>query len=158
MIQGPPGTGKTHLLGWILIALILQAKQTNKSLRIGVTALTHQAINNVLEKVMSLANHYIPGNLPCRCIKWGESEQPGKTSAKANTDDIVKLEVLNTPEDVLSPSLVIVGATGYGFYNLFNSKNNQFPQALDWIIFDEASQVPVPQALLSLIYSKGNFE
>ncbi|CCK79842.1 putative DNA replication ATP-dependent helicase [Desulfobacula toluolica Tol2] len=52
---------------------------------------------------------------------------------------------------------MILGATGYGFYNLFKSKDNGFPPALDWIIFDEASQVPVPQALLSLIYSRGNF-
>jgi len=60
-------------------------------------------------------------------------------------------------DDLLAKPLLILGATGYGFYNLFNSKNKEFPPALDWVIFDEASQVPVPQALLSLIYSKGNF-
>ena len=160
MIQGPPGTGKTHLLGWILIALIMQAKQSNKPLRIGVTALTHQAINNVLEKVVTLANQYMPGNFTCCCIKWGESERSEQANLTHNENSVanrVKLEFSNIADEILSPPLVIVGATGYGFYNLFNSKNNNFPQALDWVIFDEASQVPIPQALLSLIYSKGNF-
>jgi Lhr-like helicase len=160
MIQGPPGTGKTHLLGWILIALIMQAKKSNKPICIGVTALTHQAINNVLEKVVTLANQYMPSNFTCRCIKWGESErseQPDWTHDENSVNDSTKLEFSNIADEILSSPLVIVGATGYGFYNLFNSKNNNFPQALDWMIFDEASQVPMPQALLSLIYSKGNF-
>ncbi len=157
MIQGPPGTGKTHLLGWILIALIMQAKQNNKPLRIGVTALTHQAINNVLEKVISLVNQYMPGNFPCRCIKWGQSEQPKQIYNEKSDKNMAMVEFSNTADEILTPSLVIVGATGYGFYNLFNSRNSDFPRALDWIIFDEASQVQMPQALLSLVYAKGNF-
>jgi superfamily I DNA and/or RNA helicase len=52
---------------------------------------------------------------------------------------------------------LILGATGYGFYSLFNSKDKGFLLALDWIIFDEASQVPIPKALLSLIYGRGNY-
>lgn len=161
MIQGPPGTGKTHLLGWILIALIMQAKQNNKPLRIGVTALTHQAINNVLEKVISLANQYMPGNFPCRCIKWGQSEQSlqicNENSDTGSNENMAMVEFSNSADEILTASLVIVGATGYGFYNLFNSQNSDFPRALDWIVFDEASQVQIPQALLSLVYAKGNF-
>jgi hypothetical protein len=38
---------------------------------------------------------------------------------------------------------------------LFDSQAGHFPAFFDWIIFDEASQVVGPQALLSLVYDKG---
>ena len=50
LIEGPPGTGKTHLLGWILVALILHAQEQGRPLRIAVSALTHQAIDQVLKQ------------------------------------------------------------------------------------------------------------
>jgi superfamily I DNA and/or RNA helicase len=52
---------------------------------------------------------------------------------------------------------LILGATGYGLYRLFDSQAGHFPAFFDWIIFDEASQVVVPQALLSLVYGKGQY-
>ena len=166
MIQGPPGTGKTHLLGWILIALIMQANEAKRPLRIGVSALTHQAIDTVLKKVALLVNQYLPGIFPGHCIKWGQASQSEKIQAGQSekidekSSKWMEVEFLGDAgdaNDLLARPWLILGATGYGFYNLFNSKNKEFPPALDWVIFDEASQVPVPQALLSLIYSRGNF-
>ena len=157
IIQGPPGTGKTHLLGWMLIALIMQAHEEKRPLRIGVSALTHQAIDTVLKKVTSLVNQYFPDVFPGHCIKWGQPRQSEKTDADEKSSKGMEVEFQDDADDILSRSLLILGATGYGFYNLFNSKNREFPLSLDWIIFDEASQILVPHALLSLIYSKGNF-
>ena len=51
LIEGPPGTGKTHMLACMLITLILEAWQAGHPLRLAVSALTHQAIDNVLRKV-----------------------------------------------------------------------------------------------------------
>ena len=156
MIQGPPGTGKTHLLGWIIIALILEAHEAGKPLRIGISALTHQAIDTVLEKVVRLVNQYLPGDFPGQCVKWGEDNF--LVSETSNPDHAaMTVEYTKDARDLPTRSWLILGATGYGFYSLFNSKDEGFPLALDWMIFDEASQVPVPQALLSLIYGKGNF-
>ncbi len=152
IIQGPPGTGKTHLLGWMLIALILQAHETRQPLRIGVSALTHQAIDTILKKVTELANQYFPDVFPGRCIKWGKDREPGEKTGTGMTMDFS-----DDAKEVLDQPWLILGATGYGFYQLFNSKDKGFPLSLDWVIFDEASQVPLPQALLSLIYSRGNF-
>ena len=50
LIEGPPGTGKTHVLACMLIALILEARQRGRPLRLAVSALTHQAIDNLLPK------------------------------------------------------------------------------------------------------------
>ena len=166
MIQGPPGTGKTHLLGWILIALILEAHDAGKPLRIGVSALTHQAIDTVLEKVVRLVNQYLPGRFPGQCVKWGQNRlssaetaghEGGNKEENPRGRSAMAVEYATDAHDLPARSWLILGATGYGFYSLFNSRDKGFPQALDWVIFDEASQVPVPQALLSLIYGRGNF-
>lgn len=47
-IQGPPGAGKTYSAAHLIHALILAGR------RVGVTATTHHAIDNVLEKVVKL--------------------------------------------------------------------------------------------------------
>ena len=52
---------------------------------------------------------------------------------------------------------LILGATGYGLYSLFDSRNGHFPPFFDWIVLDEASQMLVPQAALTLAYGKGNY-
>lgn len=156
MVQGPPGTGKTHLLGWTLIAMILEAHDNNRTLRIGISALTHQAIDTVLAKVVDLVNRYLPGGFPGQCIKWGEPGRSGATEPGAPSDTMA-VEFTREARDLPGRPWLILGATGYGFHALFDSKNKHFPQALDWVVFDEASQVTVPQALLSLVYGRGNY-
>lgn len=54
LIWGPPGTGKTYMLGHLLLAYILAARQSGRPVRILVTAFTHNAINNVLQKLSQL--------------------------------------------------------------------------------------------------------
>lgn len=161
VIEGPPGTGKTHLLGWILIALICRAREAGEPLRIAVSALTHQAIDQVLGKVVELVNrHY--GNLQgfsARCLKWGRFKEEEENAHTGNLGENSKMRVgqLTGPDEIFRSRHIIIGATGYGLYQLFESRRGEFPRIFDWVIFDEASQVPVPYTLLSLIYGKGNF-
>ena len=48
-IQGPPGTGKTHAGALMILALVKAGK------KVGVTAVSHKVINNLLSKVYELA-------------------------------------------------------------------------------------------------------
>jgi superfamily II DNA/RNA helicase len=155
LIQGPPGTGKTNLLGWILIALIRHAQTTGSKLRIAVSGSTHQAIDQVLSKVVNLVNTHNLQDFPARCVKLGRWEGPEFEEENKN----MQVEPLTDAGQALLSPYLILGSTGYGLYNMFQNHNNSVtsPKPFDWVIFDEASQMLAPQAMLSLIYGKGNF-
>jgi superfamily I DNA and/or RNA helicase len=152
LILGPPGTGKTNLLGWILIALIRHAQANNEPLRIAVSALTHQAIDQVLTKVVKLVNQHTLPDFPGRCCKWGKWDGPEFDENK----DTMQVEPLEDPDQVMRSPHLILGATGYGLAHLQKNKKMS-TKPFDWVIFDEASQILMPQAMLSLVHGKGNF-
>ena len=152
LIEGPPGTGKTHLLGWTLIALILHAYDMGRPMRIAVSALTHQAIDHVLTKVTDLVNENNIQPFPGRCFKWGRAIEELSGSHMETS-----IAPLSDVSELVESRYAIVGATGFGLYQLFESEKGVFPQAFDWIVFDEASQVLIPQAFLSLLYGKGGY-
>lgn len=152
MIEGPPGTGKTHLLAWTLIALVQRAREEGMPLRIAVSALTHQAIDQVLKKVVALVGQHRLQDFPGRCLKWGRWQGDGPAGAGD-----LRVEAMDDVQVLEEEPYFILGATGFGLYQIFEGRKGVFPQVFDWVVFDEASQVLIPQALLSLLYGKGNF-
>lgn len=143
LIEGPPGTGKTHLLVWTLIALAAHAQSVNRSIKILVTAQTHHAIDNILKKLAK--------TLPVAKVsdvslyKYGRFDE--NQFLKLGIGQIQNSAVLN------QHACLILGSTGFGIYQLL--KDNNFPKLFDWVIFDEASQILAPYAVLSLIFGKG---
>jgi predicted RecB family nuclease len=152
LIEGPPGTGKTHVLAWMLIALILEAWQAGRPLHLAVSALTHRAIDNVLLKIQQLLQRSAVRSFPGRCLKWGQ-----RLSSGPDSDDEAPLTYVQDAAEVLETPYLILGATGFGLYQLFESQSGAFPAFFDWVILDEASQMLLPQALLSLVYGKGQY-
>ncbi|MCW5210522.1 DNA2/NAM7 family helicase, partial [Desulfobulbus sp. N3] len=75
----------------------------------------------------------------------------------AENSDKMQVEPLEDPEQVMRSSHLILGATGYGLVNLLQKNKKLPPKPFDWVIFDEASQILLPQAMLSLVHGKGNF-
>jgi len=125
-IQGPPGTGKTLVLAH-LVKLFIQDGQ-----RVLVTALTHRAINNALNKISKLDE-----DLPV-C----------KIGTDITADDLVAENYSNfdaVPPEMLKNGYVI-GATPFAT----QTKRLQGVE-FDVVIFDEASQVTLPLAIMGML-------
>ena len=56
LVWGPPGTGKTYFLARALLCLAEAYWRTNAVLRVGVTAFTHAAIENLLLEIEAVAH------------------------------------------------------------------------------------------------------
>ena len=110
LLEGPPGTGKTHVLACMLIALMLEAWHRGLPLRLAVSALTHQAIDNLLAKVDELLRSPLVKNFPGRCLKWGQR------LALSQEEDRLPLTYVDDAADILAAPYVILGATGFGLY------------------------------------------
>lgn len=139
LIEGPPGTGKTWLLARILLALLQWAREAGRPLRIAVTALTHQAIDQVLARMAVLLPD-LPGP-PVRIAKLGR--QAGDSP----------IEPLRYAAELRETPWIVVGATGQGLRRLLGRERQR--QVFDLVACDEASQLLLPQAWLALVHGSG---
>nr|WP_281459397.1 AAA domain-containing protein [Pseudomonas sp. P13] len=122
-IQGPPGTGKTRALA-LIVQLLVERQE-----RVFVTSHTHMAINNALAKI---AERKIPA------VKIG-----GRRDGLSKTVDWAKTPAdwENLPAD---GSGYVIGATPFATC----SQLEHFK--FDTVIFDEASQITLPLALMAM--------
>jgi len=134
LIQGPPGSGKT----WLLAHLALEfAKEGNKVL---VTASTHTAINNALQKISTLS-HYPD------IIKVGNKIQ--SDGLYHNGSDAKNFADFRNKGYSNHSTGIIVGATCY-------SPHTKKLEFMDWdvIIIDEAGQLGIPLAMAAMVKGK----
>ena len=124
-IQGPPGTGKTRVLGLIAAMLVARGE------RVMMTSHTHMAINNALNKIHERG---VP------VVKVGR-----KTQSKGLERAVPVVDSLGDWRELPSDGGYVVGATPFA---TCNSRLENY--AFDTIIFDEASQVTLPLALMAM--------
>lgn len=123
-IQGPPGTGKTKVIS-IIAKLLVESGQ-----RVLMTSHTHMAINNALNKI-------VEEGVPVAKV----SASGGK---KSLSDKVQHFEYASKWEDIPDTGYVI-GATPFA---TCSERLESF--TFDTIIFDEASQITVPLALMAM--------
>lgn len=124
-IQGPPGTGKTRVLALIARLMVKRGE------RILMTSHTHMAINNALNKIHAQG---VP------TLKVGRDIQ-----RKGLDDAIPCLSGLDAWEERPKNGGYVVGATPFA---TCNSRLENY--TFDTILFDEASQITVPLALMAM--------
>lgn len=126
LVQGPPGTGKTRVLATLAHALAADGE------RVLICSFTHRAINNALNALVEQAP-----DLPV-----------GKIGRPTRADD---LDAPNYESFNLSPLAdekggYVVGATP------FATRTKRLESVeFDTVIFDEASQVTLPLAVMGML-------
>jgi DNA replication ATP-dependent helicase Dna2 len=129
LIQGPPGTGKTAVLAHLAQALVSDGE------RVLITAFTHRAINHALNTLARIAP-----DTPA--IKIGRH-------ARADDLAVENYESFEgSPLATLSDGYVI-GATP------FATRTGRLSGVeFDTVIFDEASQITLPLAIMGMLVAK----
>jgi predicted RecB family nuclease len=118
VIQGPPGTGKTYTSAHAIVSLLASGK------RVGVTSMTHKAINNLLKCVEEVATE--------RGVAF--------RGVKKYSDDEQKLcggVIVDTKDNKVAADSAygLVAGTAWLF------GRPEFDGALDYLFIDEAGQV-----------------
>jgi nucleoside-triphosphatase THEP1 len=126
-IQGPPGTGKTFTGARMIVDLIRAEK------RIGVTAISHKVIRNLLDEVVKAAGEE---NVRIRCMHRVTSKSTTRSMAIVEETDAAKAvtSVVNGDYDV-------VGGTAWVW------AKHDLAEAIDVLVVDEAGQMSLANAL-----------
>ena len=126
LIQGPPGSGKTYSGSRVIVDLITAGK------RIGVSANSHKAINNLLAGIEEAA---VEKSVSFRGLKKGEDDKEFKsklaTAMIGNTGDNKALD---------STNLDLVAGTAWYFCREESTH-------VDYLFIDEAGQISLADAL-----------
>jgi len=126
LIQGPPGTGKTLMLAY-LAQLLAQ-----DGLRVFVTALTHRAIHNALNKIPQVDENI-------SVCKIGEERHTGDLN-------VPNFETFDQSRFAEKSGGYVVGATPFALQSS-RLANTEF----DVVLFDEASQITLPLAIMGML-------
>ncbi len=161
IVWGPPGTGKTHFAAKSMLNLVEMAARHSpvSNLRILVCATTHAAIDEILSKFVMLKNLAL--SIPDRqdTDAWKDQCKVFKYKAKP-TNPIEALEGVQYTEGptvVTKCKYTVLGATTWSLYKKKKSKAGEFGAfekdfrgLFDVVVIDEASQMPVSDALMPL--------
>lgn len=124
-IQGPPGTGKTHTAAEVIVSLAAEGK------KIGVTAVSHKVVRNLLAKVVeTAARHERVLDVVHKPKETGTA--PGDGVREVTTNDAALASVQNG---------AVVGGTAWLW------SRDEAAERLDYLFIDEAGQVSLVQAL-----------
>lgn len=135
LIQGPPGTGKTLVLARLVQLLVEDGE------RVFVTAFTHRAINNALEKLAECDS--LCDATPVSFCKIGRRSSAGSSADVRNYETFE-----DSPFTELNGGYVI-GATP------FATRTRRLNGVeFDTVIFDEASQITLPLAMMGMLVAK----
>ena len=119
VIQGPPGTGKTYTSAHAIVELLKNGK------RVGVTAMTHKAINNLLKEIEKVAR------------KRGVTFTGVKKSSNDPEQQFGGAVIQDTADnaDATSDRYQLVAGTAWLF------SRPELDSKLDYLFVDEAGQM-----------------
>ena len=150
ILDGPPGTGKTTTILELIMQLVLEGK------RVLLSASTHAAINNVLERIQDndvLRDHIFP-------LRIGDEAKA--RDVKQYQYDNLKGELQNAVGDAATSQLLVdssnlVCGTTIGILRLFREEDvvlDRGEPPFDVMIIDECSKTTFQEFLVPAMYAK----
>ena len=126
-IQGPPGSGKTFTGARMICELVRQGK------KVGITAISHKVIQNLLVKVIKAANEAGLKGLNCiqKVNEKPDAAPPGITLTTDNAE----------PLAALRGGVQVVGGTAWLW------SREEYFEAVDVLFVDEAGQMSLANVL-----------
>ncbi|HEX5080237.1 MAG TPA: TM0106 family RecB-like putative nuclease [Geminicoccaceae bacterium] len=126
-IQGPPGAGKTYTGARMITSLVRAGR------KVGVTALSHKVIRNLLDEVVKAAE---AEHTPLRCVqKVGDpSEEPHDSIAEINDNGAIL-------DELQSGAAQVAAGTAWLW------AREEFFEAVDVLFVDEAGQLTLADVL-----------
>ena len=125
-IQGPPGTGKTYAGGAMICALV------KKGLKVGVTAVSHKVIVNLLESTAEWARER---RLDLRIVHRDSGEYEGDLGIE-RIQSYPKIH-----KELTDGKIDLLGATAWCW------TRSEFQQSVDVLVVDEAGQMSLANVL-----------
>ena len=125
-VQGPPGTGKTYLGGSLIAELASQGK------KVGVTAVSHKVIRNLLDMVEKQASE--------KRISVDVKHYNSKFNKKDNPDDTITFSDKKLAVPYIGQG-TILGGTAWLW------AEDSFEGELDYLFVDEAGQMSLTNVL-----------
>ena len=149
ILDGPPGTGKTTTILELIIQLVRQGQ------RVLLSASTHAAINNVLERVKenSLENEIFALRIGDENRATGVEDLQYDNQLKS-TRQLAGVEV---SEQLLVDASNLVCGTTMGILRLFNNRALQLTNgepAFDVLIIDECSKTTFQEFLVPALFAR----
>ncbi|MFD2442607.1 AAA domain-containing protein [Bacillus sp. CGMCC 1.16607] len=144
LLEGPPGSGKTTAIIELILQLIKQKK------RILLSASTHVAIDNVLERLQE--QNLMEGILPLRI---GDDNNMSESVKDFSINRIER----SPYRDIIIDSANLVCGTTIGILqhpHFKNSKGHDYPTLpqYDYLIIDESSKTTFQEFLVPALYAK----
>lgn len=126
-IQGPPGTGKTYTGAHMIVDLVRRGK------RVGITAVSHEVIRNLLANAIQIANE--SGLDDFKCLHKGRAKEGSPTALHA-FNDYKRIHAL-------------FGQRGYGVLGgtAWLWARPDFAESVDVLFIDEAGQMSLADVL-----------
>lgn len=125
-IQGPPGTGKTFTGAHVICSLV------RAGLKVGVTAVSHKVIVNLLEEAAKLARSQ---ELGLKIVHCDDDPYEGEWGLERTKD----YETIR--RDLRTGRIQVLGGTGWCW------ARPDFEQSVDVLIVDEAGQMSLANVL-----------
>ena len=124
-IQGPPGTGKTYTAAEMAMDLVEEGK------KVGVVALSHAVIGNLLDKICERADDRGIG------VRIAQKADQDEGARKTRVERIESKDV----RGALADGLQVIGGTAWLF------SREDMAEAIDVLFIDEAGQFALANAL-----------